>query len=73
MERTETTAGAVALRHWLTENETTARAFANSHGLTPRSVQQWLTGHCAPRMDRARVVEVATGGTVAVGLWSLRG
>jgi DNA-binding transcriptional regulator YdaS (Cro superfamily) len=73
MNSTTTTAGAIALRAWLNENETTARKFANANGLSPRSVQQWLAGHCAPRMDKARAVQVATGGTVDVSMWSLRG
>ena len=73
MNTTQTTAGAVALRSWLATNEMSARQFANTHSLSPRSVQQWLSGKCAPRMDKAGVVAHATGGYVKVELWAMRG
>ena len=73
MNKPTTTAGAVALRSWLSDNEMSAAAFATANKLNARSVQHWLSGAFAPRMDKAGVVERATGGYVAVRLWTMKG
>lgn len=66
-------AGAIALRSWIANNPGSAREFALSAGLPPRSVYQWLSGASTPRVEAAFKIEDVTKGVVSARLWSMRG
>ena len=65
-----TNAGAVALSSWLSARGITASEFARNNNLSPPSVLAWARGDYLPRIDKARDVERATNGAVALSMWT---
>jgi DNA-binding transcriptional regulator YiaG len=68
-----TTLGARALRLYLEANGVSVRDFADTAGLSERSLHHWLSGAGLPRIPAAHTIEQQTAGAVKVQLWARKG
>lgn len=64
--------GAELLLRWLKRTKTSQRCLARRLRMTAGTVNQWLQGQTVPTLEHAVDVEMATGGTVPAGAWTMR-